>query len=109
MAYLQSEEFLAWLVNKHGEKALRDLLQHLSEGQEFDAAFLEAFGGYPAELEGEWRKSLTHPLGGFGAFLESIHLLSIAALLAVIAFIIYLRRRARIKDRLKAAEGAGED
>lgn len=58
LAYAQSADFVQFLADRHGEEALREVLQQLIDGEPFEVAIIRVMGATPRVLENEWRRSM---------------------------------------------------
>ncbi len=58
LAYAQSADLVAFILNNHGEDALRVIVSELARGQSFDGAIRAATGGTVIDLETTWRGRL---------------------------------------------------
>lgn len=103
IAYKLGDAVVAEFLRRFGDDALRRLLRAFAEGQDFDAAFLDATGARLDEFEARWRESIT-PALPFVLFvmLENLELtlLCCGALLVVGGYIRVRLRRSRELDRL---------
>jgi len=106
VAYRQSEDFVEFIVREGGEAGRRAVRAELASGERLAAAVRRATGRALGELEAGWRRTLPHPLGFLGHLVERFSIFTLAALLALVAFGVYLRRRAKIRRRLIAADRA---
>jgi len=107
LAYLQSEDFIYYLMTIEGGDAVKHLLDAVRRTGSFDEAFFRTMGSARRDLEGEWRRELRrrHPL--LRSFLREISLFMVVAAFAAIAFFI-LRRRRRRRMAAMAVEEALE-
>jgi len=100
IAYRQSLLFITYLVEKHGEQVLPELLDLFEKGLGTGEA-LEAVTSRPAsEVESEFAAWVVRRASLFQALLSAISLWTIAALLAVAAVVRYRIRRRRRMDSL---------
>jgi len=97
IAYRQSLLFITYLVEKHGEEVIPELLDRFEKGLGAEEA-LEAVGSHPAsKIESDFAAWVVRRASLLQALLSVISLWTIAALLAVVAFVRYrLRRRRRM-------------
>ena len=95
LAYLQSEDFIYYLMTIDGGDAVKHLLNAVRRTGSFDEAFFRTMGSTRRDLESEWRRELRrrHPL--LRSFLREISLFMLVAAFAAIAFFIVRRRRRR--------------
>lgn len=61
LMYGQSRSVVAYMLDVHGEEALRELLRRLGEGDPIDAALTTAYGVDRVGLEQAWRASIGAP------------------------------------------------
>ena len=97
IAYRQSLLFITYLVEKHGEEVVPQLLDLFEKGAGGDEA-LEKVGSRPAgEIESDFAAWVVRRASLIRALLSAISLWTIAALLAIAAFVRYrIRRRRRM-------------
>jgi hypothetical protein len=106
IAYQQSLLLVEFLASRHGETGIHRLLDHLEAGRESREALRELTGLEHAELEAAffaWVRARQSLLGAL-AFL--INPWTVAALLAIVAFLRYLLKRRRLLRRMEEAETA---
>ncbi len=58
IVYKQGQSAISYLVERHGEERLRDVLQRLRQSRNFDRAFARAVGMPPAKFDEAWREWL---------------------------------------------------
>lgn len=92
LAYVQSEAFVAHLVNSHGIESLRLLFRSYGEGGSFDDAFRAAFGMTVSGAETEWRSSLSRSYGWFSTVVGTLSFWGAMALLTLGVYLIVARR-----------------
>ena len=102
LAYAQSALFVRWLYVRHGVRAFRILLSSVAAGQDFEAAFMDAFGTTLAHHSAKWASELSEQ-GSVMMFLRDGNFLWI--LMAMLIVWAYLIKR---KER-KAAIAAMDD
>ncbi len=92
LAYAQSADLIAWLVSEHGLESVNTLTHALATGSPFTAAFRQATGEYPEDLDARWRSRLDsswmwiEPLTGDGVWWG-------IAVLGLLAAVYSVRRR----------------
>lgn len=96
IAYLQSEDFIRFLTNRHGPDAVARLLRSLAEHGTMRTAMPDAFGVDLIDEEQVWMKGLIDEHPFFWTLRQHFSLFSAAAILTIISFVLYRRRRARI-------------
>ncbi|MFH1422258.1 MAG: hypothetical protein ABIH42_06050, partial [Planctomycetota bacterium] len=104
LAYLQSYDFLNYLLQVHGEENLRSFFSLLSELRDFESAFVKIFGKNVKEKEIEWINHLSKKHSFWLQLLSQITLWELLALLAIVAFIRYMVKSRKIKKRLEEEE-----
>lgn len=104
LAYLQSEDFIRFLVDRHGPKTIPLLLQALAEHRELRTAFPAAFGVDLLEEERAWAGDLKSAFPLLFFIQEYFTLFTAAALLTFLSFLFYRRRRARILKKWELEE-----
>lgn len=104
LAYAQSADLIGWLVSEHGLDAVRTLTHELATGTPFTAAFREATGEYPEDLDARWRGRLNNsmiwlePLTGEGLWWG-------IAVLGLLGAVLSVRRRNQgVRARWKREE-----
>jgi len=103
LAYLQAEDATRFLVRLKGEAALRELLQALGRGKPFDEALTATHGMHAAELERQWKRSLSTGSGTLDwvwAALSGLSFFTYMAGLVILAFVVQLIRRRRRKEQM---------
>lgn len=95
-AYAQSADFILWLQQEHGERALRTLIASLGRGESIERASRAATGLPLAELDKRWRSRLQQGVfsRAFGDDLDA-WLLGLAGALALMLGVprLWTRRR----------------
>ena len=108
LAYAQSADLIGWLVAEHGLESVHTLTHALSRGAPFTAAFREATGEYPEDLDARWRSRLDNsliwlePLTGDGVWWGIAVLGLMAATFTVRRRNHLTRERWRKEERLEA-------
>jgi len=95
VAYELSESFIRALADEHGDGVIRSILQAAAAGARFEAAFEQATGTSLAEAEAAWRKSLRPGWPVLTWIANAFSLFTGIALLALVSFAVYWRRRRR--------------
>ena len=95
VAYEQSESFVRFVVEHHGEQAIREILRAAAAGVDFETAFAEAVGADVATVERRWLRAQRPGFPWLSWVLNTFTLFTAMSLLAVFSFWIYLRRRRR--------------
>jgi len=99
IAYLQSENFIRFILNRHGQDSIARVLRALKNGESLDQGFMRALGVDVFQEEAVW----AHSLKGGHPFLKLIYnnftIFTVGALLTVIAFIGYRMKRRKILNR----------
>ncbi|MDP7253694.1 MAG: peptidase MA family metallohydrolase [Planctomycetota bacterium] len=104
LAYLQSEDFIRFILKRHGQDSIARVLRALENGESLDQGFMRALGIDVFEEEAVWANSLKggHP------FLKLVYnnftILTVGALLTVVAFVCYRMKRRRILHRFDRDE-----
>lgn len=93
LAYLQSEHFIAWLVD-HGVR-LADVVATFRKEGDLHTALRRASGRPFEALEADWRASLVSPHPWLTTLYHALSLMTILALLTILAYILLRIRRAR--------------
>ena len=108
LAYAQSADFIAWLIERHGETVLQSLVQASLQGASFEASLRKATGESISELDRAWSKRLKNSWLWVRAIANDSVLLGLSSLLL---FVAYARVRRRNKRRLEemARQEALED
>jgi len=96
LAYLQSEDFVWFVVAGHGRTGLRWWLDGFRRGQSFEAAALAALGEPLAALETRWRQAGVWRFPWLAVAWEGVTLFGVLAVATVAVFFV-LRARARRK------------
>jgi hypothetical protein len=104
LAYAQSADLIGWLVSEHGLDSVNTLTHALATGSPFTAAFREATGEYPEDLDASWRGRLNssyiwlEPLTGDGVWW------GIAVIGLIVAGFSVRRRNAGVRARWRKEE-----
>lgn len=96
LAYEASKRFTVFIMSKYGHPRLLDLLNHLAEGEDIQAAVLRAFSASLDSIEQQWQETLDRKstwFTFFGHYLYELLFVSMA-LMTIYGFI-----RSRIKKR----------
>ncbi len=95
LAYEMSRSFVDFLAAGHGKDSIPNLLSALGSGMGLEEGFRVSFGAGVHELEERWRQSLATPSAIAGFLLKDTAaiLLSVSAIVTVLAFVRYRSRR----------------
>jgi hypothetical protein len=104
LAYLESYEFLSYLVKMRGEESLRNLFAQSARLGGFEGAFTEVFGKSVEELEKEWTQQLAQSHSFWSQFWRQVTIWELLSLLAVVAFVRYIVRSRRLKRKFEEEE-----
>ena len=104
IAYLASLSLVQTLEAWSGAPSIAALIDRLMAGDPFEAAFERAFGAPLNGVELAWRAELSKRYSLWRDLWHSTTLLSVAAVLAVIAFLRYWFRRKRLLTQMDASE-----
>jgi hypothetical protein len=104
LAYLQSEDFIRFIRNRHGQDSIAKVLRALKNGESLDQGFMSALGIDVFQEEAVWANSLkgSHPL--LKLIYNNFTILTVGALLTIVAFIGYRMKRRRILNRFDRDE-----
>ena len=104
LAYAQSADFVAYINNTYGDKALQALIQALARGKPFSRAIRIATGDQVDDIDKAWRSRLEDSPIGFAPLMSEGVWWGLGALLVPLAWF-SVRRRNRVKlDRWKQEE-----
>ncbi|MBQ9395715.1 MAG: hypothetical protein IJU23_09415 [Proteobacteria bacterium] len=103
LAYAESAHFVSWLVNTHGDEAMKSLLKSVSEGTPFDQAFTAAFGRSPKAAHAIWKENMSRGENILASLFSHDGLFFMISLFAAIALCIALWHRTAIRKRRMAA------
>jgi hypothetical protein len=107
LAYLESYEFLLYLVKMRGEESIRNLFAQIAKPGDFESAFKEVFGGSVEELEKKWVEQLAQSHSFWSQFWRQVTIWELLSLLAIIAFVRYIIRSRRLKRKFEEEERTG--
>ena len=98
-AYAESADFVGWLANRHGEGALRAMINAIDRGASFEDALQSATGEDPALITRAWESQWQDPWLRVAAWARSpvLWFVGAGALLAG-----WWRRRRRAQKKLQA-------
>jgi hypothetical protein len=100
LAYEQSKSVVEFMIRRYGPQGMRNLLNLLRRGVDFESAFENSFAISFEQFQDQWRKHLKENINWFTYL--SIHLYEIlfasAALLTILGFIRKLHRK-RVYER----------
>jgi hypothetical protein len=107
LAYAQSGDFVAWLVETHGEESLRLMIRAFARGATIDGAVYEATGDTLDEVDAAWRERLVDgpPLWFAAMAIDDLLWLGTGGL-ALGALVAARRRMVRRKQRMAEREAA---
>ena len=103
LAYAESAHFVTWLVNTHGDEAMKLLLKNVSDGIPFDQAFTTAFGRSPRAAHALWKENMSRGESILASLFSHDGLFFMISLFAAIALCIALWHRTAIRKRRMAA------
>jgi len=109
LAYAQSADFVAYLVDTYGTDALAILVRESARGQPMSAAVYRATGKFLEDVEADWRSRHGGPSRGFAAVLMNGTWLFALGGLALIGLGVARRRRFRRRLREMEREEAAID
>jgi len=95
VAYEQSESFIRFIVGRHGEAVIREILRAAARGVGFATAFKRAVGAEVAMAERQWLAAIRPRWPWLSWALNTFTLFSAMSLFALFAFWVYWRRRRR--------------
>jgi hypothetical protein len=104
LAYAQSVAFLAWLVERHGQPKLGELIGHVGAGATFEVAFARAFHSSINVEEGLWRDELPARYSWTPVLTGGSMIWAVAALIAVMGYVRRRRQRAVRQRELEQEE-----
>lgn len=95
LAYEQSRSVVDFLVRRHGEEVLPDLIARMAAGDSARAAMRAAAGLSLAALETDWRRHQTSPLSWLGRVAGHVYAIVffLAAAATLVGFVRHRRRR----------------
>ncbi len=105
LAYAEAASLVNFLVNRHGEEVIADLLRSLARTHDFEASLQEVTGGSIEELETTWRRSVVRAWRWPLLAQSPILIYGLMALLFVIGLARYLRERRRRQEIYEQDEG----
>ena len=109
LAYLQSEDFIRFLVRRHGPDAIARMLRSYADHRNMRTAVPAALGVDLLDEEAVWRERLKVPYPILWIFWQNFTWLTAGAALTVISFLFYRRRRARLLRQWDAEQAARFD
>jgi hypothetical protein len=108
LAYAESADFISYVREKHGEKALRKLIAALAQGKGIDSALYIATGDTLEEVDKAWTASLERRWSSWEWAVGPQIVGAGLGILAVAALITARRRTRRRMQAMKDAEAARE-
>ncbi len=95
LAYEESRSVVDYIVDRHGQGAVQELVVRLKGGESMEQAVPSALSVSLQAFEGQWRKSLRSPVYWFYVFSSYLYeiLFFVAAVAAIWGFLRALRRR----------------
>jgi hypothetical protein len=106
MAYLESEDFIRFLVSRHGPDAITRLLRSFARHGTMRTAVPDAFGVDLLDEEAAWMGGLSDEYPFLWTLKRQFSVFTVAALLTIVSFLLYRRRRARILARWEQEQRA---
>jgi hypothetical protein len=96
LAYEESKSLVEFITQEFGKKGLLDLLKHMEDGDEVDAAILKSFSIPQDDLQRRWQTHLKRRITWFTYLASNLYgiLFFLAALITVAGFV-----RVAIKKR----------
>jgi hypothetical protein len=108
LAYAQSADLIAWIAAEHGEEAIRTLVISMAGGSPFEASIKRATGKRMSAIDRAWRSRLEDSWLWVHSLTVDTFLMSLGAVLLVVAFFA-VRFRNRRKLALWKEQEALED
>lgn len=95
LAYEQSRSIVGYMVRRHGDRFLADLIGRMVDGDAADQAFYVVSGMSLTGFEADWRRRQTAPLSWLGYIAGHIYgiVFFLAALATLLGFMRHHRRR----------------
>lgn len=111
LAYLQSESFVAFLLERHGRDRLGELFDHMKRSEPFEIAFAKAFHTSLALEEKSWKNTLPARYSWLPVVTGGTTLWALAAALTVFGYfrVRAARERKRALQAIEEAELAAEE
>jgi hypothetical protein len=106
LAYLESYEFLRYLLKTRGEESLPRLFAASAKMGGFASAFAKVFGKPVEELEKEWTEQIARTHSFWSQFWRQVTIWHLLTLLALAAFVRYIIRTRRLKRKLEEEESS---
>jgi len=104
LAYAQSADFVAFINNEYGSKALPQLIAALTAGDGFGHAVRKVTGNTVTELDHRWRSRLASSPFWLGPLVSDTSIFATTGFVFVIGGFLMLRRRRRTLDRWEQEE-----
>ncbi len=108
LAYAQSADLVAWLINEHGADTIPALVHELSMGNGFGAAMRTATGESVDDIDQAWRSRLASSGLWLKPLVSDTMMFAVAAIVLVVGGI-GVRRRSKEKLARMEAEEAARD
>jgi len=109
LAYLQSEDFIRFLVRRHGPDTIARMLRSYADHRNMRTAVPAALGVDLLDEEAVWRERLKVPYPILWILWQNFTWLTAGAALTVISFLFYRRRRARLLRQWDGEQAARFD
>lgn len=103
-AYEVGHEAIRHIIEHHGQRAVREILRRVGEGDPFEQAFLRTTGQTVADFEAEWRKAITPVLPFWLYVIVSDFGLTMLWFGALLVFVGWLIRRVRREREMQSLE-----
>jgi hypothetical protein len=101
LAYLQSVSVVDLIIKECKPRSIRDLIEYLKQGLEFEEALQKTIHLSSSELEAKWQKQFQ---AGFINLLMLIFVRNILLIFSLVAIVIFFIIRVRYRRRLKRME-----
>jgi len=104
LAYAQSADFVAYIQNQYGQKAVQILIREMANGEAFAPSIRIATGRLVDDLDTEWRTRLQESPFQFAPLMSEGVWWGLGALLVPLAWFTVRRRNRRKVERWKREE-----
>lgn len=107
LAYAESAHFVSWIAKEKGDDAMKLLIRKVSNGEEFDKAFIDVYKRSPKAAFKIWYDSISRGESILASIFSHDGLFFFISLFAAVALSIALWRRTAIRKRRLAAMNQG--
>ncbi len=100
LAYEESKSVIEYIKKEFGDSGVRNILEHMSNGDDLESAIRKSLLISQVELEERWKASITTKISWFSYIYDNLYeiLFVLAAMITFCGFLRVLRRKRKYRD-----------